>query len=112
MIISLPLLHTFPTLRFLQEAMTLRLLLFAALFFTILSAALFLTHEDSAAFLGCGEGENLLVYPMYGKKGDVVDQMYRCGIPHKTCALRTAPLAGPTYDCSPFMAPKGALTER
>jgi hypothetical protein len=79
----------------------------------IASVALILTSGITLAALAagvpsCAVGESLLVYPHYNQKGVAQNFSYRCGQPHATCGLRPIPLKNaPTYDCSPFMLPRG-----
>lgn len=99
--------HWQPALQFLRAAVTLRTALVGAGFLAALSLGLVAANVGTAAF-GCNAGQSSLVYPMYSSKGIVVDTEVRCGQPHRGCTERAN--AKGTFDCSPFMAPKGTLS--
>ena len=106
---SLPLvLHWQPTIQFLRQAVTMRTALLAAGFLAFLSLGLVAAHVSAQSVI-CSAGEHKLVYPVYDRKGIIIDHMTRCGDFHRGCTLRAG--ATNTYDCSPFMAPKGTLTK-
>jgi len=85
-----------------------RMLIAGAVSVSLLSIVVTLTAMQSLP--SCATGQNLLVYPLYDRKGIVVDTRALCGIPHRGCTQRLGEVT--TYDCSPFMAPKGSLTQR
>lgn len=92
-----------PAITFLRQAVTMRTALIAAGFLTFVSIALAAINMNVA--FKCAGSEHLLVYPVYDKKGIVVDTVSRCGTVHRGCTLNESH----SYDCSPFMAPKGTL---
>jgi|GEM_PF-5507771 len=97
--------------QFLREALTVRMLLVAALFFSILSGAFYIQRAVSGG-LPCARNDSMLVYPVYAKNGVIIGEESRCGIPHRMCVSRGTDHLIPTYDCSPFMAPKGTFSRK
>lgn len=96
-----------PAQQFIRDAVTLRTALIGAGFLAAVSVALVAVNIGNAA-LSCSADEDLLVYPLYSNKGLAVDSVERCGVPHRGCMERAS--AKGTFDCSPFMAPKGTLS--
>lgn len=83
----------------------------AAASVTLLLASGFVIAAYASAVPSCATGESLLVYPKYDRKGIAQHFAYRCGQPHASCGQREKPLGNaPTFDCSPFMLPKGAVS--
>jgi hypothetical protein len=94
-----------PTWQFAREAFTLRTMVALAVLFTMFSVMLVATRV-TAAGIKCATGESRLVYPIYSKRGVVMDTVTKCGETHRGCRQRGS---SGVYDCSPFMAPKGVL---
>lgn len=62
---------------------------------------------DSAAVkqvFSCVSGESMLVYPLYDRRGNIIDTRSICGAPHRGCTGRSE--RSKVFDCSPLMAPK------
>lgn len=95
-----------PAFRFVREAITPRTALVGAAFLAIVSLGLAAVNVGTAA-LSCGPGESVLVYPLYSRKGIVIDSIKRCGASHRGCTPRMG--SAGVYDCSPFMAPEGVM---
>jgi hypothetical protein len=93
-----------PLMHFMQEAVTMRMLLALAGLIAMLSLG-FAAQRLSAKALGCMAGQSALMYPMYDKKGIVVSEVVRCGMPHRGCNQ----MDDGRHHCSPFMAPKGTF---
>jgi len=94
-------------IKFIREAVTMRTALVAAGFCAILSAGFVFVDSEQIAI--CLAGEQTLVYPVYNKRGVIVDETVKCGPVHRGCTQRTNDTG---YDCSPFMAPKEVISRR
>ncbi|GEM_PF-6267862 len=52
----------------------------------------------------CAPNESMLVYPLYDRRGNIVDTRSLCGVPHRGCTRKFE--ESQVFDCSPFMAPE------
>lgn len=99
--------------RFLRDTIEDRVMLGAAgacALFSVIMGLVFMR----ATFAACAEGESVLVYPHYSRKGIVTRYEQQCGIPHASCVMRSGGEEGKMYDCSPFAIPRNtaANTQR
>lgn len=106
----LPLDHIAAEARKVLSRLTPKMMLAGAAVFAVVGGGIGMAAFASAV-PSCAEGQSLLVYSRYDRKGIVTDQQYRCSEPHQTCSIRDIPLGNaPTYDCSAFVLPKGTLS--
>jgi len=57
------------------------------------------------AYPSCGAEEHIIQYPKYSANGVVIDHVYHCGKPTRSCTLIQTLRTGTLYECPALNAP-------